>query len=161
MFKYNISKGNKLRDNKSTLEELNDMASRNWTYNWCTPTNDQFKELINECYWVWTDEYKGFEVSGYIVYKVKSENDKRKYVHSGETPSDEYNVEKDIHIFFPLAGGFNKDKYLSNIGGYWTSQLYSTLKARVLGLRSTNVEMLSEVRCVGLSVRPVVKQKKQ
>ena len=40
---------------KTTLDLSDDAAAANWGGKWRMPTDRQYSELVNECYWVWTD----------------------------------------------------------------------------------------------------------
>ena len=63
-----------------------DVAHVKWGGTWRMPTRNQIYELSGCCYWVWTNSYNNSNISGYIVYKVKDNNDYRL---------------SDTHIFFP------------------------------------------------------------
>lgn len=101
-----------------------DAAKANWGGKWRMATYDQQTELRSECYWVWTESYNGSNVSGYIVYKAKSESDKGVKVYASGTPSSSYSL-SDAHIFLPQAGRYSENGYI-NDGGYYIS---STLKS--------------------------------
>ena len=64
--KYQIADGKTRRawydvrfvgDGRTTLYSSDDAATVNWGENWEIPTEMQFKELMNECFWVWTKQY--------------------------------------------------------------------------------------------------------
>lgn len=114
--KYNLS------DNKTTLDLSDDAAYVNWGGKWRMPTVDQWNELENQCYWVWTNSYNGSNIAGWIVSKAKSSSDKGLKIYDGETPSSSYSL-NDAHIFLPAAGSRN-DGDLDGIGAegyYWSS----------------------------------------
>ncbi|MBR4271972.1 MAG: hypothetical protein IKQ30_03975 [Bacteroidales bacterium] len=73
--------------------------------------NTDFKNLYNECYWVWDDTDKG-----YNVFKKKS----------GESPT--YSADTDPHIFLPAAGRYYRGGAVPNtvgsLGDYWSSTEY-------------------------------------
>ena len=76
------------------------------------PSAQDFQDLKDKCYWVWSDNYNG--KSGYIVYKDK-----------GDGAS--YKEAEDTHIFIPAAG-FRYDVILDDpgeVGSYWSSSLYT------------------------------------
>ena len=70
--------------------------------NWALPTEEQFKELITECRWIWKkiDDHNGYEIIG------KNGN----------------------KIFLPASGwGQNTEiKYINQYGYYWTSERSSS-----------------------------------
>ena len=119
---------------KTTLDLSDDAAAANWGGKWRMPTDRQYSELVDECYWVWTDSYNGSNVAGYIVYKAKAEADKykaRDYLRSifGEEapePTSSYDL-SDVHIFLPAAGcrmdkGEETGLFWAGSGGfYWSS----------------------------------------
>ncbi|MBQ2591613.1 MAG: DUF1566 domain-containing protein [Paludibacteraceae bacterium] len=111
-------------DGKMVLELEDDAAHFNWGGKWRMPTKAQQDELCVLCYWVWTENYNGSGVKGYIVYKAKAEADKGK--NDGQTPSSSYSL-SDAHIFLPAAGfRYNGDLgYAGSYGYYWSSSLYT------------------------------------
>ena len=111
-------------DSKTTLDLSDDAAYVNWGGKWRMPTQAQRHELINQCYWVWTDNYNNSNVKGYIVYKAKTSSDKGVKIYKGGTPSSSYEL-SDAHIFLPAAG-FRDDGDLYRAGSdgdYWSSSL--------------------------------------
>ena len=63
-----------------------DAATANWGGKWRIPTKAQQDELRSECYFVWTSDYKGSNVKGYIVYKAKADEDKGVRIFKNGTP---------------------------------------------------------------------------
>ena len=63
-------------DSKTTLDLSDDAAYVNWGGKCRMSTKAQQDELRNECYLVWTENYNGSNVEGYIVYKAKTSSDK-------------------------------------------------------------------------------------
>ncbi|MBQ3680215.1 MAG: hypothetical protein IJJ78_03045 [Paludibacteraceae bacterium] len=119
--KYNPS------DSKTTLDLSDDAAYVNWGGKWRMPTEAQQDELINQCYWVWTESYNNSNVKGYIVYKAKTSSDKGvKIIYEGETTSSSYKL-SDAHIFLPAAGWRFDVHFLGTGGYYWSSSLYNGL----------------------------------
>ena len=111
-------------DNKATLDPVDDAAYVKWGGKWRMPTKTQLDELLNECYWVWTESYNNSNVKGYIVYKAKTSSDKSVKIYEGETPSSSYTL-SDAHIFLPTAG-YRYGGVLKNAGSYgyyWSSAL--------------------------------------
>ena len=105
------------------LETSDDVASQTWGGKWQMPTQAMIKELTSQCYWVWTTSYNGKSVRGYIVYKAKTDADKGAKVTSGSSPSSNYDVATDPHIFLPAAG-YRRESEPSNAGlnGYYWSR---------------------------------------
>ncbi len=111
-------------DGLTTLLPEDDAATANWGSEWRMPTNEEQRELLDECYVVWTDSYNGREVRGIIVYKAKSAEDKGEFVGSWQTPSEDYST-SDSHVFFPAAG-YRDGSDVSSVGYYgynWSSSL--------------------------------------
>lgn len=96
---------NGFTDTKTILDLSDDAAYINWGGKWRMPTKVQQDELINECYWVWTESYSGSNVKGYIVYKAKNSSDKGVKVYSNGTPSSSYSL-SDAHIFLSATGTY-------------------------------------------------------
>ena len=150
-------------DNKTTLEfspECDDAARKNWGGAWRMPTLDEQQELIENCYWEWTNSYKGSDVNGYIVYKLKSDYDKgkKKYRFSSTTTVGSYST-LDTHIFLP-ASGFRGDRMFTNVassGSYWSSSLdtNTSCNAYYFTFAGGYVYKHSNVRDTGRSVRAV------
>ena len=111
-------------DSLSTLLPEDDAATANWGSEWRMPTIEEQRELIEECYWVWTNGYNGSDVRGHIVYKAKNEDDKGNVSYpGGKYESEDYSL-ADAHVFFPAAGVRRSavyDKGHSLL--YWSSSL--------------------------------------
>ena len=137
-----------------------DAAKVNLGGKWRMPTQTQQDELCKECYWVWTNDYNGSNVAGYIVYKAKSSSDKGKKIYSVGAPSSSYSL-SDAHIFLPAAG-YRSNGVLYNAGAYgycWSSSLSAgntSLAWRVYFNLSNVVRDIYVDRCCGLSVRAVI-----
>ena len=110
-------------DGKTELVTSDDVASQTWGGKWQMPTQAMIQELKSQCYWVWTTTYNGKSVSGYIVYKAETDTDKGVKVTSGSSPSSDYDVATDPHIFLPAAG-YRRSSEPSNEGlnGYYWSR---------------------------------------
>ena len=148
-------------DGLAELEASDDVASQTWGGKWQMPTQAMIEELKSQCYWVWTTTYNGKSVNGYIVYKAKSDTDKGVKVYSDGTPSSDYDVASDPHLFLPAAGG----RYGSVLndagldGYYWSRSLYPNYSIIAYGLnfRSGYVrDSSADSRSHGFAVRPVV-----
>lgn len=151
--KYCTSSSSGTFDNKKELDDADDVAVQTWGGAWKMPTYEQQTELLKECYWVWTNTYNRESVSGYIVYKAKNDSDKGVKVYSGRTPSADYDVASDAHIFLPAAGyRWNADlNFVGSGGNCWSRSLYANYPSRayILSFGSDGV------RVRGYSVRPV------
>lgn len=122
-------------DNLNLLQSEDDVAHVKWGGNWRMPTTEEYNELVRNCNVVWT-KIKGKEgikltskINGYC-------------------------------IFFPAAGYHRNDiiELDGNDGRYWSSTLFSTDGncGHFLFFRpDSNSNTLGQVRCDGLSVRPV------
>ena len=143
------------------LETSDDVASQTWGGKWQMPTQAMIEELKSQCYWVWTTTYNGKSVNGYIVYKAKSDTDKGVKVYSDGTPSSDYDVASDPHLFLPAAG-YRQGSELNNAGlnGYYWSRsldLKASVNAYNLYFRSNLVlDYCTSSRDCGFAVRPVV-----
>ena len=106
-----------------------DAAAANWGGKWRMPTKAQLGELRGQCYWVWTENYNGSNVKGYIVYKTKTSSDKGQKIYKDGTPSSSYSL-SDAHIFLPAAGFRDDSPYdftsVGRKGDYRSSSLNST-----------------------------------
>jgi len=158
--KYNSS------DNQSTLLNADNIVVKSsWGGSWNMPTGDDFSKLQFNCYWQWTSNYNGKNISGYIVYKAKHERDKGKGCNSKGDPIATYTL-TDGHIFLPAGGKY--DATTCNLKGeygyYWTKELTTFLSSHIAVsfyfsqdrtiLSSSNSKMY---RYFGCSVRPILK----
>ena len=145
-------------DGKTTLETSNDAVYQIWGSNWVTPTVDDFEELYNSCYWVWTDDYmeNGYGGSGFIVFKSA---DKSKDKQMTKSSDHIYSTAIDAHIFLPDPFRYQGTTGYSD-GQYWTSNLGSEYdKAVGVSLNSASgIEEEEDLRCYGQQIRPVMKQ---
>ena len=148
-------------DGLTELETSDDVASQTWGGKWQMPTQAMIKELTSQCYWVWTTTYNGKSVSGYIVYKAKTDTDKGAKVTSGSSPSSEYDVATDPHLFLPAAG-FRQGSELSDEGlkgYYWSRSLEPADSKNAYNLHFHSGGVLgycTSSRDCGFAVRPVV-----
>lgn len=165
--KYNLySDLENVYDGKTVLEADDDAASQNWGGKWRMPTAIELQELLDNCYWVWTDNYNGTNCKGYIVYKILSSVDKGQIKCRIDTPSALYSL-TNPHIFIPVCGyrtgswsRFTYERY----GGAWSSSLYidgRSFRSVQLSLTDFNdcidkmiyIEELD--RCIGSTIRAV------
>ena len=84
-------------DGSGNLTPSHDAATANWGGSWRMPTEDEIKELIDECTWTWTTQ------GGVKGYKVTGPNGN--------------------HIFLPAAGYRSGSSlyYAGEYGYYWSS----------------------------------------
>jgi hypothetical protein len=164
----NITSSSDCGTDKDLLKGLTDIAGTqydaayvNWGGKWRMPTKDQWDELLNECYWVYTTSYNNSHINGgYIVYKAKTSSDKGKKIYKDGTPSSSYFL-SDAHIFLPAAGS-RHDGDLRDAGSwgyYWSSSLSTDCPfyAWDVNFLSGYVSHNRSYRCFGYSVRAVFK----
>ena len=134
-------------------------VARKWgsegDHSWTLPSEKQWKALINDCYWEWTDSYSYLSSShngksGIIVYQAKRDEDKGMFnkENSGYSPAD------DTHIFLPANGilhiGRESVWDQGEEGYYW-----STDSGHYLQFKSSSRSMKSGSKEESISVRPV------
>ena len=133
-------------DYKITLDYCDDAAYIVWGHEWEMPTLRQLQELISCCYWELTDDYNGTGVSGCILYKVKSDEDRGKKSVDGKNVST-YSL-SDRHIFLPS-------------GAYWSRNLHDGVipesdYSASIGVSSYNGAIASSgLRYEGIMIRPI------
>ena len=100
--KYNTKSTYGTVDGKTVLENIDDAAYSWWGNNWRTPTVDEFRELYNNCDWVWTTQDG---MNGYLVKSKVNENS----------------------IFLPAAGFYGRNGiiHINELGYYWSSDSYN------------------------------------
>ncbi len=145
-------------DNISTLDPEDDAATANWGADWRMPTVEEMKELVDNCLWLETSDYKDTGVPGYIVYRAKQDSDKGLLFPENYYEIPNYSL-TDNHIFLPTTG------YSLQIGFFYgTPGIYSTssvveadcTKAHCLCVGSGQLSYLSSIeRCIGAPVRAV------
>ena len=98
MTKYNGS------DGKTVLDASDDAVTAAWGGNWRMPTKDEFEALGTATTSVWTSNYGGSGVDGFVL--------------TDKTDSSKT-------LFFPAAGFFTEGigYYVRNDGYYWSSSL--------------------------------------
>jgi hypothetical protein len=103
MTKYNTNKTFGAIDGKTVLERIDDAAYTWWGNDWRMPTVDEFKELCNNCDWVWTTQDG---MNGYLVKSRVNENS----------------------IFLPAVGYYRRNGYIliGEFGYYWSCSLHTT-----------------------------------
>ena len=117
-----------------TLEQ--DAAHVNLGGNWRMPTKAEYRELIDNCNVVWTNDYNGTGVKGKVfTSKVNGKS-----------------------VFFPAAGyGISPVFDVGVYGYYWSASWYSSSNAWCLYFSSRNQYMDYIYRYFGSSVRGVFK----
>ena len=126
---------NRFTDNKMVLDAEDDAATANWGDEWRMPTLDEIRELSKKCSIVWTTQngVKGRLFTG----------------PNGNT------------LFLPVAGVYYQASLddAGSIGQYWSSTLHggNPGEAYSLCLASGSTGASYYSRCLGYSVRPVVK----
>ena len=120
-------------DSKCNLTLQHDAASMNWGGDWRMPTENEFKELMDNCTWTWITQNG---VSGYKVTSIVNGN----------------------YIFLP-AGGYRKDTsiYDTSRGYYWISKSHSNVGiSRHHHFYNGHKSVGSYNRYCGHLVRPVI-----
>ena len=114
---------NGFTDTLTILEPADDVASTALGADFSMPTSADWKELAEQCHWEWVTTYNGQDVSGYVVYKAKSDSDKGTKSYTGYNPPVPYTL-SDTHIFLPAAGccsGLNVGISLKINCNYWAA----------------------------------------
>lgn len=128
-------------DWRRELDPKDDVAKVNWGAGWRVPSGGDFNELVNNCFWEWSDDYKATGVSGWIGTSAKNGN-------TIFLPYAEVNARAEYWTL--------QDEYWC---GYWASNItYQSDVAQALRLNSAEIKS-REVRVsryLGLLVRPVV-----
>ncbi|MBO7415758.1 MAG: hypothetical protein J6U22_04190 [Bacteroidaceae bacterium] len=130
-------------DNKTVLDNDDDVVQLMWGGDWRMPSKAEQDELRKMCTWTWTTQ------NGVIGYLVTSNV-------SGYT---------DRSIFIPAAGYFDDTSLtgVNAIGCYWSNTMYQDITnyACVLSFDSYYCyQDYVHYRCVGLPVRAVCPKKK-
>ncbi len=162
----NITSSSDCGTDKDLLKGLTDIAGTqydaayvNWGGKWRMPTKDQWDELLNECYWVYTTSYNNSHINGgYIVYKAKTSSDKGVVMYYGNgIAKSSYSI-SDAHIFLPEAY-FRGGLVAGDGASYWSSSQNtdSPSCAYAIGFGSSGVNVGSGMpRYDGCSVRAVI-----
>ena len=141
-------------DGKTTIEDVDDVAAVKWGGKWKMPTTKQFQELIDGCFWVWTDNYADTtHVSGFIVFKAKNDYDKGKIDY--DIKQTGYTLSNHTHIFLPCTGIYMGSTFFRRSACYWAASIRDTDAAHILSFYSGNPQIGQEYRKYGLPVRPV------
>lgn len=136
--KYNISYHYDKVDNKTILDPEDDAAYIRCGRIWRIPTNEEWKELIDNCLWTWTNDYNNTGIAGQIGISKINGN----------------------HIFLP-ATGFHYNNSLSKVNSYsayWSSSLDTNNSSRAwyVYFFSDYINRSNSSRSYGFSIRPVL-----
>lgn len=137
--KYNVGVDEILNDRwdgKFSLDLKDDVAHVKWGGNWRIPTLEEFKELEDNCTWVWT------RMDGNFGYKITS-----------NIPGY-----KNRFIFLPVVGCKSDDKLYNEYkyGYYWTNVMSPfTYYAIEYFISSDDVDNYDQDRYIGQSIRAV------
>ena len=160
-FKWKGNSWEFLGDGKKVLDATDDAATANWGGKWRMPTQKDWEELYKNCYGVWTENYNGTGVNGWVFYKAKAAANKNKRVFKGQSPLATYTL-SDTHIFLPASGlwwGDIKDRGKKCY--YWLSNLGRTESrgANGISIGPKSSDFAGEgggTRFMGYTVRPVL-----
>ena len=145
MTKYCYSSLGAVKDFLDILEPADDAATSLWRQQWRMPTLDEMNELLQNCTWIWSNDYQGSGKAGYIV---------RSKIDGFQTKS----------IFLPAAGHWGgKNPYdINQKGMYWTSSLnfesFASLQAAQLYFGNNGYQTMSYDRQIGMTIRPVLNE---
>ena len=123
--KYNTESSYGTVDNKTVLDQEDDVASVKLGGKWRMPTDAEWTELRTKCTWTWTTNYNGTGVSGQIVT-----------VPNGNS-------------IFLYNAGFHGNYWSSSLDAGDPSYAWNVF------FGSANVRRYYGYRCDGQSVRPV------
>ncbi len=127
----------KYHDQPETLPSLNDAATFKWGCDWCMPTEEQFKELVEKC------DHKWMEINGINGVELTSKINGNR-------------------IFLPAAGSRSpKPGGNGEMGYYWSSScdLGSKEAAWLLFFNNDSCGLQLNYRRYGFSIRAVLTQK--
>ena len=121
-------------DSLSTLESIDDAASKLWGNDWCIPTSEQWRELAEQCTWklVWRGEWYG--------YKVVGPNKQSMFL-----PKSGYRSDFDV-------------MYVPDEGCYWSSSLNTEYPCTAFSIYFDSEKIDFDCltfRDYGLTIRPV------
>ena len=123
-------------DNKTVLDPEDDAAHVNWGEDWRMPTDEEWKELWNNCTLTWTSNYNGTRVKGVVVSSSNGNS-----------------------IFLPAAGSRDNTyiTYSGSYGFYWSSSVYTDDPSYACGFAGSSGSIYTGYndRYYGFSIRPV------
>ncbi len=184
MTKYNYDPEFGKVDDIYSLSPDDDAAIVHLGGKWRMPTHEECSELVKKCYWMWTSNYHGSGIAGYIVFKAKSADDMgvvtngRGYTNSGADGKQvtykmttRYSM-SDTHIFLPAAGARHHSYHYGYsgqvdengnenemVGGYYWSRSLNELRPdgayAIYINQDSRYGMRSQSRFYGCTIRPV------
>ena len=140
LIKYCTNASNGTLDNKRVLELADDAARTNWGGGWRMPTEEDFKELMENTNNEWVSNYNSTGIAGYI-FRNKSDNTK--------------------YIFLPAAGMHETTGLSRNgtSGHYWSSSLSNDTNypyySRNMWFDNSMITRNNNSRCYGYTIRAV------
>ena len=168
-YKAGVSFGTTM-DGKAVLIDSDDVAYTTSNGLNRMPTKEEYDELKQKAFFVWTSNYKNTGVHGCVVYVSKDPND-RGFTHGSAHTT--YSTSSDVHIFIPAGGNKKKDSSGVNVGTHakiWTKSLYSVngnndpRNAIAIGMKDNkfidgdDYDNYYQGRCISLNIRPVREQ---
>ena len=124
--------------NLASYDYVDDVARKNWGSTWRIPTDAEWTWLLDNCDWVWTNDYKGTGIPGRVV-------------------TSKVTGFKGNSIFLPAAGYWEGASLVKNktVGVYWSSSLNDISDvAWIVGFNSEKI-WGTQSRYYGLPVRAV------
>lgn len=139
--KYCIDPNRGVVDGRTQLEPQDDAAVVGLGGEWRMPTNAEWQEIMDHCKGIWTDDYQGSGIAGWIIFSL----------------IEGYS---DNSIFLPAAGRIVNDHVVvpNEKGMYWSSTLQEGANAcgRDFNYDSGSYALFWYFRRAGQSIRPVV-----
>lgn len=134
------------KDGKTTLDPEDDAAVKQWKEGWRMPTAAEYQELIDNCYWEYSQHYYSTYYDlpkGWLVFKAKTEDDKGKMCDANSDGRILGYSLSDTHIFLPAGGRIENDtqKY-AWCCYYWTSSLSDMSLRCGQNLAATNLKLV-------------------
>lgn len=132
--KYCMSKSNGKVDNKTQLDLVDDVANVDRGGRWRMPTENEFKELLENCTITWTDSNGIYGCE--LVSKINGNS-----------------------IFIPAAGYYYYNEMdCDYFGYYWTSSLDTNNSDRAMqfAFNEDGNKIMGSTRYFGQPVRPVI-----
>ena len=137
-----------------TLSATDDAATVHFGGLWAVPTEAQWRELLDNCFFV---KYgTSSKKNSYIVYKAKNDSDKGKIQSDSYTPVAQYSQTTDPYIFLP-ATGFKQGTALNdaNTVVYWVNERVFWRVNRYKVMMGRQIYTESGTGYHGAAIRPV------
>ena len=119
---------------------------------WAVPTYAQWRELLDNCFFV-----KSGNSQSYIVYKAKNDSDKGKVLSTTYTPVAQYSMAYDPYIYLPATGiKSGTDLTDATSMAYWVNEreIYHA-SYRYIAIYNLRINVSMRTYYNGLPVRPV------